>query len=301
MNCAAVRKYIYAFADGELDVHANCDVLDHLKMCPTCGQLATEQQALRHAIARQIHSAPVPAALRARLSEQLRGERIPAKKRSGDRVSILRRIGIPLAAAAALFLAALSIKQYFWQPHDEQPPIPVLPNTTAASRVAELHEAAIARGPENQSKDLPASLADLKPTLKDHFQDKLAAITPDLASRGFDFESANYCKVSNRLESDGVQLLYASRDKSKRLSLFSLPRWDVLDRCRQQGIPNNEDIRWYEVERENGGKLSIIAWHDGNTTYACCAPVPSDELKTIVADIRAQVTASGDSSLHRGD
>ncbi|MCC7314685.1 MAG: zf-HC2 domain-containing protein, partial [Planctomycetes bacterium] len=36
MNCKSVQKFLHAFADGQLGVRANCEVLDHLKMCPSC-------------------------------------------------------------------------------------------------------------------------------------------------------------------------------------------------------------------------------------------------------------------------
>lgn len=47
MNCRNVKKFLYAFADGQLSVRANCEVLDHLKMCPACSRAVAEVVQLR--------------------------------------------------------------------------------------------------------------------------------------------------------------------------------------------------------------------------------------------------------------
>ena len=54
MNCTGVRKFLYAFADGQLGVKSSCEVLDHLKMCPACSRLVDEHHSLRAAIGRML-------------------------------------------------------------------------------------------------------------------------------------------------------------------------------------------------------------------------------------------------------
>ena len=49
MNCRKIRKYLFAFADGQLGVKANCEMLDHLKMCRKCSAIVDEHQAVRRA------------------------------------------------------------------------------------------------------------------------------------------------------------------------------------------------------------------------------------------------------------
>ena len=61
-----IRKYLAAFADGELDVEQNLRVLEHLKMHPQAVARVTHQHELRKLVDRVLRqdSPPVPAALR---------------------------------------------------------------------------------------------------------------------------------------------------------------------------------------------------------------------------------------------
>ena len=47
MTCKTFRKYLYAFADGELETRENLEALEHLNMCPSCCRKVAVQQALR--------------------------------------------------------------------------------------------------------------------------------------------------------------------------------------------------------------------------------------------------------------
>ena len=55
MGCDRYRKYVGAFADGELEVKDNLDFLEHIKMCPACAarvdEVTTMKGALQHAYA----------------------------------------------------------------------------------------------------------------------------------------------------------------------------------------------------------------------------------------------------------
>ncbi len=72
MNCNEVRKYLYAFADGELETPENLDVLEHLNMCPGCTQKINVQQRLRENIARVMSEVTAPPELRAAVITLLR-------------------------------------------------------------------------------------------------------------------------------------------------------------------------------------------------------------------------------------
>ena len=52
MNCQSFRKYIGAFADGELEVSQNLEALEHLNMCPSCAARVTNINELKEAINR---------------------------------------------------------------------------------------------------------------------------------------------------------------------------------------------------------------------------------------------------------
>jgi anti-sigma factor (TIGR02949 family) len=303
MNCTAARKYIYAFADGQLDVHVNCEVLDHLKMCPQCGRLADEQQSLRRALAQQLNATHAPAGLREKIAMGLCTP-APMSRKWSYSDSNLRRLLIPLlTAAAAIALAVFVIRDAFF-PHEETL-VSVTQNAKAVSLVAQVHDACCAHPLTHQSKELPADLSQLGAAISEHYHASIAALAPNLSGHGFDFESANFCGVRNCPGSGGGHLIYLAKKKDKRLSFFSVPRWDCLDKCGQQGIPNSDDVRWYEVDGDLGQKLSILAWHNDATTYICCGPLPADEIKSIVHDVRTAMVMFDKqvrlALLHRGD
>ena len=52
MNCREFRKYVGAFADGELDTQTSASVLEHLNMCPHCAQQVDEVQRMKDAVGR---------------------------------------------------------------------------------------------------------------------------------------------------------------------------------------------------------------------------------------------------------
>ena len=56
-----------ARADSQLGIKDNCEVLDHLKMCPECSKVVDEHQAVRAAVGRSIVEVGVPGELRGRI------------------------------------------------------------------------------------------------------------------------------------------------------------------------------------------------------------------------------------------
>ena len=80
MNCNQSRKYLFAFADGQLSVQANCEVLDHLKMCTACSRIVDEHQAVREALRRSGERIVTPSGLARQVRRTLTG-RVPAARR----------------------------------------------------------------------------------------------------------------------------------------------------------------------------------------------------------------------------
>lgn len=287
MNCTGVKKFIYAFADNQLGVKESCEVLDHLKLCPGCSRLVDEHQTLRKAIVEQCQEVHAPAALRSRLLESVQSPApaelapIPGRRPGWQR----------LAAAACLLLAAGGVA--WWglpggAGSGESPArviTPVPRGESAASMIAAVHFACCNHHEMHQSKSLPAHLGEVAPALRDHFDDTLAARAPDLSRYGFAFESVNLCGVRDKPGCEGGHIIYVN-EREHRLSFFSVPRWDCLDKCgRAAGDPGGE-FREYSVERESGPALQIVAWHEHATTYICCACVEPELLEDMVRDTR---------------
>lgn len=74
MNCTEVRKYLYAFADGELDTQTNLDVLEHLNMCSSCTQKVNAQQKLKERVGVVMGDEKSPEALRSSLGAMIARE-----------------------------------------------------------------------------------------------------------------------------------------------------------------------------------------------------------------------------------
>lgn len=287
MNCHAIRKFLYAFADNQLSIKANCEVLDHLKMCPACSRLVDEHQSLRAAIGKQLSGTEAPASLRRRI--------LAATQPSSIKATATRRIswrlGMPIAIAAGIGLAfftqwgrdPMAVVQ---TPH-EQVPVVVEGGQVAASLVAAVHEGCCAAGDVHHNRQLPRSLPEVARAISTHFNDRIVAIAPNLSPYGFEFESAGYCGVREPQSNDGGHVIYASADGRTKLSIFSVPRWDRLDQCAAAAAAGFESYREYRLDEPGTQQgLSVLAWHLDSTTYVCCGDVDLTKLKQMVGAVR---------------
>jgi len=286
MNCDSVRKYIYAFADGQLDVKGNCDILDHLKMCRVCGALVDEHQALRSKLAKDLERVPVPSRLKQQIFAATGSDAVlagaPRPTMASRPLSVFR----PVAVAACLLLAVGAVWYLPGVVESSSATITVPRSASAATMIAQTHNTCCSHGPDHQSDALPRELRALSPVLKGKYHETIASLTPDLSRFGFSFESVNLCGVRNKPGCEGAHLIYASAGGAQRLSVFSIPRWDCLDKCGKGGIRTGEGFRRYEVDDESGQTLHIVAWHQNSTTYVCCGPVPFERIIEMVGSSR---------------
>jgi len=102
MKCHEAKRHLDLFMDGELSVPENMKVLEHLNLCRPCGSVYEGEKALRAALRAQVGSGRAPAGL----SERLAGA--TADPSASRRTSSGWRRLLPMAAAAALFLVALT-------------------------------------------------------------------------------------------------------------------------------------------------------------------------------------------------
>lgn len=285
LTCSAARRLLYAFADGELPVRENCDVLDHLKMCPDCARVVADQQALRAAIRTMTDrdTAPADFVARAFALVEPAGE---AQAKGPRRFNLLL---IPLGVAACLAILTFS----FWRSFAPASLKPVslsearelASSDAAASRVVQVHEYCCNRH-DHHEPSLPQALAGLSAAMSAHFNDVISVLAPDFSTSGFQFESANFCgfKPRNR----GAHLIYvahADAAEPKRLSFFSVPRWSYLDRCPSHKGLDDHDFRRFTVPAERTG-YAIVAWHDNQTTYICCGEMSVTEMVSMVEPVR---------------
>lgn len=293
MNCKSVQKFLYAFADGQLSVKANCEVLDHLKMCPACSRRVDEHQHLRKAIGRSLSAISAPPQLAARIEESLGGKgrslRLP---RAGVRT--WRSSAAFIGVAAVLMIAAGIYLLDFEPSQMPQTPMqmagPSARGMGGAKLVGDIHGRCTSRGRGHQNPTLPENLTEVGQAVAGHFDNRLAVSFPDLTSHGYQFESANFCGVDAAGSHEGGHVVYAS-PKSGRVSFFVSPRTDQFDAM--PGTDGDDgSYRQFELPGEAGARgLAVLAWHRGATTYVACGDVDVNKLRLMVGAIR---TAMGD-------
>ncbi len=293
LTCTAARRFLYAFADGELAVKENCDVLDHLKMCPDCARVVADQQALRASLGRVTESVAAPPGFANAVLDSLDP---PAASRPARRWV---RIFVPIAAAAAsIAFVSFSIWHAFASRAPE--PVPavgtrqIASSDAAASRVVQVHEYCCNLHDQHQDVALPQGLAGLSPAMAAHFNNIITVLAPDFSTSGFQFESANYCgfKPRNR----GAHLIYVAHAEDrdpKRLSFFSIPRWSYLDRCPAHKGLEDHDFRKFTVPEERSS-YAVVAWHDNQTTYICCGEMSVPEMISMVEPVRVVLKERGE-------
>ncbi len=283
MNCTMARRYLYAFADGELPVKENCEVLDHLKMCPECSRIASEQHELRIALRRSLNRVPVPEGLAERIRLSLES---PAETPAPVGRGRVWRFIVPTAAAASLALAATT---YWMIPRgDESAPVaPIkLPERgdVAIQQIVKTHDACSEKHAAHQGGDLPTSPDALATALEKHFNGLLDITVPDFAADGYTLESANYCGFT---KNSGAHMVYVSKGKNpRRISFFVVPRWSSVDDCGYYKGVGDEFLRKFAFPHMKSTH-SVVAWHDNQTTYVCVGRIDMQKLIKMVEPVRA--------------
>ena len=106
-----IRKYLPAFADGELEVEQNLRVLEHMAMNPRATRRVMHQQQLRQAVDQSVRNAtpPAPEALKrkiTKMAEQAGEKNAAAAATPSTRSRFRIAAWIPTAIAALLLLGA---------------------------------------------------------------------------------------------------------------------------------------------------------------------------------------------------
>jgi anti-sigma factor RsiW len=280
MNCAAVRKFLHALADGQLADKAKAHVLDHVKTCSACSRLVDEHRELRAALGRQIEAVPVPGGLEDRVRQAITTDQSAPRPHRWRTVLRVRTY----VAAACIVFASLAVWR-FALPAESA--VRVGPGEGATSAVVKTHNMCCDHAASHHNADLPKDLTALASAISDRHHRMITVLAPDLSRYGFAFESANFCGVK---EGDGCNggghLLYARSDNNltTRLSVFSVPRWDLLDG--DEPAPDGEGMRRFSVAQAAGPDISVVVWHEDATSFICCAEVGADAMADLANDVR---------------
>lgn len=280
MNCQDAKRFLGAFADGELETETNLAILEHVNMCPSCATRVAEAQSLKMSLQRIDTQQQVPAGLEERIRTSVRASgavsigAVPAVApiTTGGGGWIYRLMG-PATIAAAVLVAAVIWR---WPTSDLQPD----PGTVTApgvsfrlvSDVRQQHVDCTRLGSKHHRESLGWNLSSIAADLSRELSLDVAAV--DLSRFGYRFHSADACGVMGRR---GAHVVYQPQGGGPLLSLFSIEH--------VSGLETTYDDDGYVVDVGEGH--TCIAWHVGGTTYVVCGSLPPETLRPLADAIRA--------------
>ncbi len=256
-----VRKYLAAFADGELEVEQTLKVLEHMAMNPEATRRVMHQQQLRQAVQRAVVDAapdvtPELRAAVARIAEEApaaSAEPSETPRATPARPTALR--WIPAAAAALLLVASVAV---FLAAREEA----AAPGGTAvpaslAKRLQMRHEECSAQIQRLQGQsDFPADLVEL-PAAVVHHVGGGAIASLDLTALGYAFEAAGKCSVPGK---PAVHMIYRALPETGRDDALSL--WIKA----YEQVPDIRENRLY-FGTDADAPQTILLWRRGHVIY----------------------------------
>ncbi|MEX2214024.1 MAG: hypothetical protein WD768_07850 [Phycisphaeraceae bacterium] len=221
MDDKEVRKYLEAFADGELDVEQNLRVLEHMSMNPQATRRAMHQQQLRQAVERAMKecSPAAPSDLRAKIEaiasqanddDAVTLKQMRAAKHDRGILAVLRR-WTPAIAAAVILVVTASI--WFQMRQDAaQPGLPVYQvDARTAGRIDRRHETcAAALDRLSKAHDFGKEVGILPEKVKEFLAMNEGVPVLDLSSIGYEYAGAGQCGAAG---GKSVHVVYRGKDK----------------------------------------------------------------------------------------
>ncbi len=309
MTCKEVRKFIYTFADGELETRETAEVLEHLKMCPDCCRQVNAQQQLKGSIARVMNESKAPAsvagAVRAIIARE--ASKVPSAGRWRD------RLHLSLAVAAAFAAAFWGIWQFLPSRIEPGAVLAEVPVTDSgplavklADNVAALHLTCVKLGPAHHNPLFSHNPLEIAAAMGKKMGIAVLAIGElDLTSCRSPFESAS--DTCTLVDTEGkphavCHMIYhgESGDTVSVLSMRALKEMKVLKQRKEGG-------RMYALlsphESTPCRPTTIVAWNvdpDPNisnnqlapATYLVYAPVAPQAAIHMVEPLRVALSRS---------
>ena len=265
------RKYLAAFADGELDVQDSLRVLEHMAMNPEATRRVMHQQQLKQIVGETIlKDAPkAPGSLR-ELIEDIADD----SERSDEPRTVLARLRPwALAGVAALLAIAASVLylpedgagwRYMAQIQQPQGPQEELLDISFANNLAKRHVTCtrmiedmgnVVQFPEHLEA-MPDAISTFLNVDKQHCPKKL-----DLTRIGYRYAGARPCSSTGGLRS--VHMIYRPVQQDGPQDAISL--W-ILPDSEQYDLTHMEEGRVYKVLSRNAPH-PLVAWRMNGMTY----------------------------------
>ncbi|MGB0716624.1 MAG: anti-sigma factor family protein [Phycisphaerae bacterium] len=278
MNCTQCQKYLGAYADGELGVEKNLEVLDHLKMCPACVKRVASIQEMKVALQRVLPSDSAPPSLATSIlsglddAENTHAAGEPAlsltdQGDSGDGWSDdrslpaqpVRRLRFPIRAViglAAVLVIMVGIRDVVFGPGGGT----AMAATVVFEEATERHRTCSMLG------DVPSSFPSDREEAACCMRRKLnlRVVAPDLSKYGYEFVGADTCGLAQR---DGAHLVYRHTGRPSRLSLFFVERFET----KQKSVGESTVIDGQHCPSNKGRGTSLLLWQDEGQSCIACA------------------------------
>jgi len=288
-----LRRYIEAFADGELDVETNLRVLERMAMNPQATQRVMHQQELRKLVDRAMReqSPPVPADLRSKImaiSKAAVGEESARQEtHAASSDSLLFRLRRWIPAVAAMLLLTVGI--YLWSVNQTGPAVGPLVHLVGLDHPVfrdDLLESGrvTAMGTRHEScsteiqklyktVEFSADLNEIPKSITKYLGPQIHVPRPDLTKLGYEYRGAGACTLPG---GKAVHLVYQPIGSSGRADALSL--WIRSDETGQVKV---EEGRLYTVTPE-GSLHPVLVWRRGSAVYYLVGE--PDSLLTEAAD-----------------
>src|SRR6476661_4023757 len=108
MNCDATRKFVHAYADGELDLVRSLEIEEHLEGCAACSQVLRNVQALKSSLHDETLYFKPPAHLQACVISSIREASNPKPAYRRLPLSMLSLAAALVLGVALIWLVARS-------------------------------------------------------------------------------------------------------------------------------------------------------------------------------------------------
>jgi anti-sigma factor RsiW len=241
LNCDATRKFIHAYADGELDLVSSLEVEEHLEDCFACSQALRNLQSLKSSLHDESLYFNPPAHLQAS---------IRAAIREADRPSpSIRRIPWGMMGLAAALVLALGVVWLIGRSFSA--------GTKSSGEVALAQSVVSSHVRSLMANHLSDVESSDKHTVKPWFDGKLDFSPPvqDLAAQGFPLLGGRLDYLENR----PVAALVYGRQKH----IINLLVWPATNAPAAGGAPTA--IQGYNIVHWNAGDMTYWAVSDLNT------------------------------------
>ena len=277
-QCKKIRSYLDSYLNDELLVETNHEVLRHLENCADCARALEDRTRVKSLLQKAVRSNVAPAALRERITQDIRNRKSPTAAWSFNR-------GLGWAVAAALIVMVIASWAVIHSLNSRNPQSEEIALDRSAQilriglndhiNCAIVHEQANRRfTPEKMVESLGADYAGLLPVVKEK------------APAGYEVMIAHKCHVDKRefvhmiLENDEKVLSLVITKKSGE----AFPESAALAVSRAAGTPLYEarlqdyEVAGFEMRDYLGFVVSNLTQTDNLQIASTLAPVVRDFL-----------------------